>query len=333
MNHLRDYAQLSIWWDNVSSDYGKTKGNRVGEQSIWTPESVGSAPVVTTTEITSVLDTTVSGGGNVTDDGGGTVSARGVCWSASANPTISDSKSSDGTGTGVFTSSLTGLTGATVYHVRAYATNEFGTSYGSDVQFETLVLYDTFTDTDAVRINVHTMNVGAGWTELVHTGSIGANKLLIQILAGASGKVICEGGITNYELSVDYQMPSTIAKKHASMLFFRVADVNNFMAFGIECDVVNHPFITMSKTVSGTPSDVFKITDYLSHAGEVVNLRVTVNNNVINCYVNSDLISIPHTITDLSANTKVGLLQFATGAVGSGLYEQLPFDNFKLRAI
>ena len=90
---------------------------------------------VTTTAVSSITTTTASSGGNVTSEGGGTVTAKGVCWSISENPTISDSKTEDGTGTGSFTSSITGLTAGTTYHVRAYATNQAGTTYGADVSF------------------------------------------------------------------------------------------------------------------------------------------------------------------------------------------------------
>ena len=73
----------------------------------------------------------------MTNSGGATVTARGVCWSTSHNPTISNSHTTDGTGTGSFTSSITGLTAGTLYHVRAYATNSAGTAYGADVTFTT----------------------------------------------------------------------------------------------------------------------------------------------------------------------------------------------------
>ena len=99
-------------------------------------------PTVTTTNVTNITDTSASSGGNVTWDGGYSISARGVCWSTSTNPTISDSITTDGTGTGVFTSSLTGLTSVTSYYVRAYATNSQGTSYGNQQTFTSSVGID-----------------------------------------------------------------------------------------------------------------------------------------------------------------------------------------------
>ncbi len=97
------------------------------------------APTVTTDDITAITGTTASGGGNVTKDGGSAVTARGVCYSTSPKPTVSDKKTTDGAGTGEFTSSLTGLNGLTKYYVRAYATNSAGTGYGPEVSFTTLV--------------------------------------------------------------------------------------------------------------------------------------------------------------------------------------------------
>ena len=97
-----------------------------------------TAPTVTTTAISEIDKTTATGGGNVTADGGATVTARGICWSTSQNPTVDGSHTTDGTGTGSFTSSMTGLTANTTYYVRAYATNSAGTAYGEQVSFTTL---------------------------------------------------------------------------------------------------------------------------------------------------------------------------------------------------
>ena len=94
-------------------------------------------PVLLTASVTTVTFNTAISGGDVISDGQAEVTARGVCWSTSSNPTIVNSKTSDGAGTGVFVSNLTGLTMGTTYYVRSYATNSLGTSYGDQLTFST----------------------------------------------------------------------------------------------------------------------------------------------------------------------------------------------------
>jgi hypothetical protein len=95
-------------------------------------------PVVTTAAVTEVTKVSAKSGGDVTYDGGGAVTAKGLVWGTAANPTITNTNIPGGTGTGVFVSSITGLNKFTVYHVRAYATNSAGTAYGADITFTTL---------------------------------------------------------------------------------------------------------------------------------------------------------------------------------------------------
>jgi len=94
-------------------------------------------PTVTTNTVSDITATSATCGGNVTADGGATVTARGVCWSTSENPTVADAYTTDGSGAGAFTSQLTNLEPATIYYVRAYATNSKGTAYGESVSFTT----------------------------------------------------------------------------------------------------------------------------------------------------------------------------------------------------
>ena len=115
-----------------------SEGTSYGEQKMFTTLQYIQLPTVTTTIVTNVTSTTATSGGNVTDDGGATVTARGVCWSTSPDPTIDDNKTTDGNGTGAFTSQLTNLTHSTTYYIRAYATNSEGTSYGEQKYFSTL---------------------------------------------------------------------------------------------------------------------------------------------------------------------------------------------------
>lgn len=102
----------------------------------YTPSPV--APTVTTQAANSITQTTATGNGNVTSDGGATITQRGVCWNTTGTPTTSDSTATSAGTTGAFTASMTGLSPNTLYYVRAYAINSVGTSYGSQVTFTTL---------------------------------------------------------------------------------------------------------------------------------------------------------------------------------------------------
>jgi len=115
-------------------------GTAYGNQQSFTTLQNATIPVLTTDGVTVITQTTANSGGNVTSDGGNPVTARGVCWSTSPDPTTTDSYTTDGSGTGPFTSYLTGLTPNTPYYVRAYATNSVGTSYGNEQSFTTLDL-------------------------------------------------------------------------------------------------------------------------------------------------------------------------------------------------
>ena len=112
------------------------------------PSSENNAPEISTGQVTEITTTTASCPCNVTSDGGAPVTARGLCWNTTQNPTIADAKTTDGGGTGTFTGHMTGLTSNTTYYVRAYATNSVGTSYGEQRSFKTNQgeLGVTFTD-------------------------------------------------------------------------------------------------------------------------------------------------------------------------------------------
>lgn len=94
-------------------------------------------PSVVTNDVTDVTPNSAKCGGNVTADGGVAITSRGVCYSKTSNPTISDLLVNGGTGTGLFTCSLTGLEQNMTYYVRAYATNSVGTEYGIQKSFKT----------------------------------------------------------------------------------------------------------------------------------------------------------------------------------------------------
>ena len=124
--HVRAYATNA-----AGTAYG---GDVVFTTSAAVPPSVTTAPVIWGG------GTSASSGGTVTLDGGLAVTARGVCWSATGLPTTADPHTLDGAGVGGFASSLGGLVENTTYRVRAYATNDAGTSYGGEVAFATNVV-------------------------------------------------------------------------------------------------------------------------------------------------------------------------------------------------
>jgi hypothetical protein len=94
-------------------------------------------PTLTTTAASAITYTTATSGGSISSSAA-SVTARGVCWNTSGSPTTANSSTSNGTGIGAFTSSLTSLTGGNTYYVRAYATSSYGTSYGNQISFATI---------------------------------------------------------------------------------------------------------------------------------------------------------------------------------------------------
>lgn len=113
-----------------------------------------TAPTVTTTTTASITATGATLGGNVTDAGGGTVSSRGYAYSSTVATPVKNSQTTlvDGSGTGAFTEAITGLLPATHYYVRAWGTNEAGTSYGSVDEFDTLATTPTVTSGSSSNI-------------------------------------------------------------------------------------------------------------------------------------------------------------------------------------
>ena len=114
-------------------------GTAYGNEHTFTTQAI-TIPTVTTNIPTNVTETSATFSGNVTSTGGATVTARGFCWSTSPNPTLAGDHSTNGSGTGSFSYTITDLVPTTTYYVRAYATNSAGTGYGAERSFTTLSL-------------------------------------------------------------------------------------------------------------------------------------------------------------------------------------------------
>lgn len=143
------YFSLEVRLGDINEDYYILLGNsRIGTKRVEFPGfgnsryDLGiitikgpSAPTVETKEVDNIKSKMATGGGKVTSSGGFAVTRRGVCWSTSQYPTIANDHTEDGTGAGEFFSNISNLQPRTVYYVRAYAENEKGIAYGSQVSF------------------------------------------------------------------------------------------------------------------------------------------------------------------------------------------------------
>jgi uncharacterized protein (TIGR02145 family) len=152
---ITTYSDIGLT-PSTTYTYRVYSNNAVGNSLTYSNEltlttaNVINLPTLTTTAVSSISTNTAVSGGTISSDGGAAITVRGICWSTSANPTITlTTKTSDGTGMGTFTSNMTGLSANTTYYVRAYATNSVGTAYGTELSFTTLNIPNvTATDVD-----------------------------------------------------------------------------------------------------------------------------------------------------------------------------------------
>ena len=187
----------------------------------------GQPPVLTTGNLYSITPTTAYCGGDITNDGGATVTARGVCWSTTQNPTIADSKTTDGTGTGTFTSAITGLTATTTYYVRAYATNSAGTSYGDELSFKTYT--GTVPDIDGNVYNTVTIGTQVWMAENLKTTKY-RNGDLIGTTTPATLDISGES-YTKYQWAYDGN-ESNVATYGRLYTWYAVTDTRNVCPTG-----------------------------------------------------------------------------------------------------
>ena len=141
------------------------KGTAYGEEKSFTTTAI-TIPTVTTSSATSISYTSATVGGNVTDDGGSNVTARGIVYSTTPNPTTANSKVASGSGKGAFTCNLSNLQAGVKYYIRAYAANQKGTAYGEEKSFTTkAITLPTVTTSPATNILSTSATVGGNVTD------------------------------------------------------------------------------------------------------------------------------------------------------------------------
>lgn len=179
--YVRAYATNSI---------GTNYGN---EYSFTTIPTTTSLATITTTTVSGISSSNAQSGGVITSDGNASITVRGICWSINPNPTTNDNKTTNGTGVGSYTSSLTSLNPNTTYHVRAYATNSVGTAYGNDVSFITLTSGPTVTDIDGNAYNIITIGSQIWMKENLKTTRYRNGDLIASGLSDAVWSTTTEG--------------------------------------------------------------------------------------------------------------------------------------------
>ncbi len=181
--HVRAYATNSA-------------GTAYGEDVTFTTLLTPVAPTVTTQAVTNITQTSATGNGTITNLGVPNPTDHGVVWSTAANPTLADNKTTDGPvgAAGAFTSSITGLTAGTLYHVRAYATNSVATSFGNDVTFISALAANTTYYVD--KTNGSCSDSGTGLTSAAPFCTIGKAASIavpgntVQVLAGTYAETV-----------------------------------------------------------------------------------------------------------------------------------------------
>lgn len=185
-------------------------GNAYGNEKSFS--TLAAIPDLTTTPVTELSARSAKSGGTIKSDGGATIIARGVCWSYTPDPTVTDFKTNDGEGTGNFASNLTGLTENTIYYLRAYATNSAGTAYGNTFSFMTPQIIFPVLTTSSVTLITKTSAISGGniisngGSEILAQGVCWSTSLNPTI---AGNKTIDQSPVSEFISQLDELIPNT----------------------------------------------------------------------------------------------------------------------------
>jgi uncharacterized protein (TIGR02145 family) len=312
-------------------------GTAYGNEISFTTASI-VVPVLTTTDVTSITLISAVSGGTITSNGGALITTSGICWALTPNPVVTDSHTTDGTATGSFPGTLTGLSAGTTYYVRAYATNSAGTAYGNDVSFTTTSTTTTLTTTVPSSITL---------TTAVSGGTIISNGGAAITVSGicwatTPNPVATDSHTTDGTLTGSF--PSTMTGLSAGTTYHvrAYATNSNGTAYGNDLS-----FTTTTTTATLTTTAVTSITIISAVSGGTITsdggAEITVSGICWGTSLNpvatgshttdgTTTGSFPSTMTGLSAGTTYHVRAYATNSNGTAYGTDISFTTLTTTA-
>lgn len=299
-------------------------------------------PQVSTASVSDITDISAVCGGNVTGTGttqfDAVVTSRGVCWSTSPNPTIADSHTVDGSGIGVFTSSITGLAPGTTYYVRSYATNSIGTAYGNEVNFTTAVVTSLPVVTTDSATNITQASASLGGNVISDGGlpvtSRGVCWSTTHLPTIADNRIYVESGTGGFTRSITGLTPGTTYYVRAYAINSAGTAYGNEVSFTTDSlpIVTTIPVHDISGTFAFSGGNV-------SHSGCIscvtargVCWSTSSNPTITGSHTSNDYGTgiYTSTLTGLTPSTTYYVRAYATNSVGTAYGHEISFTTDSL---
>ena len=313
--------------------YATNRNGTVYAPNIVSFTTTNGLPTVTTTDVSNITATTAKSGGNITNNGGYQITAKGVCWNTLGSPDLDDPHTTNGNGNDSFVSNLTNLSVGTTYHVRAYATNQQGTAYGQEVTFTTLNGNATITISTPSNVTSSTATCSAnitndGGAEITERGFCWATSQYPTITNTHASVGLGTGSFStsliNLSLSTTYYVrayaTNSICTSYSNQISFTTTN-------GLPTVTINNisGITATSATCGGVISSDggFSVTD----KGLVWSTAQypTLNDNHLS--LGSGATSFTGSMTNLSMNTTYYVRAYATNSNGTAYSDQQTFTT------